>query len=447
VLALAKGLVWSVVLPPWYGPDEPSHYVYVQELVEDHWLARGYDSNAGKYYPPEIGCSWGNLGLGTISGPFHAEPPFDAPWLKCTSSQPGDRHATSPINAAGYTPVYYAAAVPFYLLAQPMSVETRVAAVRLWSVLLGVLAAAFAYLAARWALPESTFLSTAVAVLFTLQPMNSQQTAIVNNDALLIAVAAAFWWRFYRSLRHGLTLREALVLGGLVGLAYLVKPQGIFLAATLPVAYLVSRETQSIRKEMRRVAKLSAAAAVPIVTALMIGMLFSALAGNTSPLPSSDGIHGIQQYLSIYTDRHFEREYFLFISGFWGFFGWFQVALPNFVFVIITVVVGAGFIGALRLALKAHPLRPVLVASMLAVVVPVALIMVLELYAFRVSGALVLQGRSFLMLLVPLIVVLIRGWQQLLPPGPRPALAAAIVLAATLLNVVSLAVIIDAFYG
>ena len=32
-LAVAKGLVWSAVLPPWYGPDEASHYAYVQELV------------------------------------------------------------------------------------------------------------------------------------------------------------------------------------------------------------------------------------------------------------------------------------------------------------------------------------------------------------------------------------------------------------------------------
>ena len=56
-LALAKGLVWAAILPPWLGPDEPAHYSYVQVMVEDHWLARGPDPSGGKYYAQEIDCS------------------------------------------------------------------------------------------------------------------------------------------------------------------------------------------------------------------------------------------------------------------------------------------------------------------------------------------------------------------------------------------------------
>jgi len=448
VLAIAKGLVWSVVIPPWYGPDEASHYAYVQELVEDHWLARGYDPNAGIYYPREITCSESNLGIGG-SGAFRAEPPFGAPWVTCSASSPGDRHASKPNNAAGYAPVYYAPAVPFYLAAQQLGVEARLAAVRLWSVLLGVIAAAFAYFAFRWAFPESSLLATAATVLFVLQPMNSQQTAIVNNDALLIAVAAAFWWRFYRSLRFGLSLREVAVLGSLAGLGYLTKPQGIFLAATLPILYLATRQPQPMRSELPRIARLAAAAAAPIIAGVVITAVFATLAGNGSALPaSSAGAHGLQQYLSSYGSGNFERAYWLFITSFWGYFGWFQVDLPSYVFVVITLILAAGFIGALLLILRPSPLRPFLVASMLAVVVPGALIMLLELYAFRQSGLLVLQGRSFLMLLIPLSVVLIRGWQRIIHTRSAPSrLAAAIVLAATLLNVTSVAVMLEAFYG
>jgi 4-amino-4-deoxy-L-arabinose transferase-like glycosyltransferase len=449
-LALVKGLVWSVVIPPWYGPDEASHYAYVQGLVEDHRLARGSsDTNPGVYYPREIVCSERNLGMSSVSGFFDAEPPFGAPGVICTALSPSDRHAVNSSNTAGpYSPIYYATAVPFYLLAQPLSVETRLAAVRLWSVLLGVLAAAFAYLAARRAFPDSPSLSTAAAVLFVLQPMNSQQTAIVNNDALLIALAAAFWWRFYRSLRNSFSTREAFVMGALIGLAYLAKPQGIVLAATLPLVYLAAREKLPLRKEANRVAKLVAAGAAPVIAAVAIGSLFSTLAGNTSPLSASAaGAHGIQQYLSTYTDGHFERVYFLFVSSFWGYFGWFQIDLPSYVYVLIALTVVAGFIGALRLVISASAQRPTVVVSMLAVVVPGALIMLLELYAFRLNGALVLQGRSFLILLFPLIVVLIRGWQRLLPRGATSRLAAAIVLAAILLNIAGLAVMINSFYG
>ncbi len=448
-LALVKGLVWSVVLPAWYGPDEASHYAYVQEMVEDHWLPRGYDPNAGRYYPREIVCSEINLGIGSASQAFNAEPPFGAPWVTCTASAPADRHATSPsVVAGGYSPIYYAAAIPLYLIAQPLSVESRLAAVRLWSVLLGVLAAAFAYLAARWAFPDSPALGVAAAVLFVLQPMNSQQTAIVNNDALLIALAAAFWWRFYRALRHSLSRRDAFLLGGLTGLAYLAKPQGIFLAAAIPIAYLISRDGGPVRSEMGRIAKLIAISAAPVIAAVVIGALLSALAGNTSPLPAATaGDHGVTQYLAAYTSGHFERAYFLFITSFWGYFGWFQVALPSYVFVITTAVVGAGFIGALSIALTSNPQRRIVIGSLLAVVIPTALVMLLELYSYRVSGVLVLQGRSFLMLLIPLIVVLIRGWERLLPRGAKPGFAAAAALVAILLNVLSLAVMVNAFYG
>jgi N-acetylglucosaminyl-diphospho-decaprenol L-rhamnosyltransferase len=448
LLALVKGLVWSVVLPPWYGPDEASHYAYVQELVEDHWLPRGSDPNAGMYYPREILCSEINLGIGTASDVFSAEPPFGAPWTSCTASSPADRHATNPSNAAGYSPVYYAAAIPMYLLVQPLRVESRLAAVRLWSVILGVLAAAFAYLAARWALPHSSSLSAAAAVLFVLQPMNSQQTASVNNDALLIAVAAAFWWRFYRSLRNGFSTREALVMGSLIGLAYLAKPQGIFLAATMPIVYLISHEPGRLRTDMNRVAKLIAVSASPVIAGVAIGALFSTLAGNSSPLtPAPGGYHGVTQYLAAYADGHFERVYLLFNTSFWGFFGWFQVDLPSYVYVLIALTVVAGVIGALTITFTPSSPRRVVIASLLAVMIPIALFMLLELYSYRVTHVLVLQGRAFLMLLFPLSIVLILGWRRLLPRVASSWLSAAIVLAATLLNLASLAVMIEAFYG
>jgi hypothetical protein len=51
------------------------------------------------------------------------------------------------------------------------------------------------------------------------------------------------------------------------------------------------------------------------------------------------------------------------------------------------------------------------------------------------------------MLLFPLIVVLFRGWERLIPRPARSTLPAAIILAAILLNLVSLAVMVDAFYG
>jgi hypothetical protein len=89
----------------------------------------------------------------------------------------------------------------------------------------------------------------------------------------------------------------------------------------------------------------------------------------------------------------------------------------------------------------------VLVAAMLAYLVPAALIQLLEAYTFHSNGQLILQGRSFLMVLFPLIVLLLRGWQQLLPAGASGLLAPAVVLAGVGLNLVSVLAMVDGFYG
>jgi predicted membrane protein DUF2142 len=449
LLALAKGLLWATVIPSWYGPDEASHYSYVQVMVEDHWLARVPNhSDLRLDYPPEILCSQGNLGIG-VSGEPGAEPPFGAPWVYCTISSQAARHASSPDNGAAlYTPLYYVGAIPLYLLAQAQSVEVRLAAVRLWSVLLGVLAAMFAYFAMRQAFPDSMALALAAAVLFILQPMNSQETAVANNDALLIAIAAAFWWRFYHSLRFGVSMSEALILGTLVAFAYVAKAHGILLATTLPILFLLVVKRQTLRAKIGRVATLTAASAGPVIISIALGGLLSTLAGNKLFVPpAAPGLHGLSQYLLIYGNNHFERLYWLWVTTFWGYFGWFQVDLPSYVYLLIVFVMAVGILGALSLLLSRAGVRLVLVASILGLLVPAVLIQSLEVYIFRSNGDLILQGRSFLMLLIPLIVVLMRGWQRLLPRGADWSLGAATVLIALTLNLTSLLIMLEAFYG
>ena len=330
----------------------------------------------------------------------------------------------------------------------PFAVETRLDAVRLWSVLLGVLATIFAFHGAQRAFAGQPRLALATAVLFALQPMNSQQTAIVNNDALLIAVSAAFWWRFFRDLTAGVTLGEGALLGSLIGLAYLAKPQGVFLAAALPIVYFIGLKRVRWRGEVIRAARLAAAAAIPVLVAIGLAQLLSVQAGNSARIGGAvAGPHGLSQYLFFYYQHHFERAYLVWLTSFWGYFGWFQVDLPSVVYVVITIAVGLGVVGGVWLAAKSPSRRPLLIAAMLAFLIPAALIQLLEAYTFRLTGQLILQGRSFLLLMVPLLVVLVWGWQQLIrDPGGRIT-AAAVILGSAALNVLSLLVMVDGFYG
>ncbi len=146
----------------------------------------------GRDVPADIQCSEHNMGF-RLNGPFFAEPPFGPDPARCNQPDtPASQRPEVPTSSsAGYSPLYYAAGVPFYDLVKNAPVETRLQAVRLLSVLLGVAAAGFAYLAGFWAFDRRRMLAAATAAVATLQPMASQQFAIVNNDALLIAAGAA----------------------------------------------------------------------------------------------------------------------------------------------------------------------------------------------------------------------------------------------------------------
>jgi predicted membrane protein DUF2142 len=433
------------MLPPWYGPDEASHYAYVQEMVEDHWLARDHDPNAAIHYPKEILCSESNLDVGVL-GAFHAEPPYGMPWVSCSATSPADRHATSPTNAAGgYSPVYYAAAIPYYLVVWPLNVDARLQAVRLWSVTLGAIAAVMTYLAATWAFAGDRRLSVAAAVFFTLQPMLSQQTAVVNNDALLIAVAATFWWRYFRALRSGITTSEAAVIGALVGLAYLAKQQGVLLAAALPFLYVFAPERPKFK--LVPALRIAAAAAAPALAAAMVGELFTLAAKTSQAIETVPGTHSLRDYIWIYTVPRFEHIYFLYVTSFWGFFGWLQVALPNLAYVLIALAVVAGLIGVLLLLWRDRMSRRVVGATLLSVAICAGLLQLVEMYVYLRSGQVILQGRSFLMFLTPAVILLIWGWIRLVPRPATWLVAPAAVIAAAALNLLSLFVMGEAFFG
>jgi len=57
-LALAKGLLWTLALPPWYGPDETSHFDYVQSLAVEHRVP-GFAAARGdnRDVPDDVSCA------------------------------------------------------------------------------------------------------------------------------------------------------------------------------------------------------------------------------------------------------------------------------------------------------------------------------------------------------------------------------------------------------
>lgn len=446
-LALVKGLLWATLLPPWYGPDEPAHYVYVETLAEGRLPAYAPSARSdGADIPPDVACSEQNLGWHP-DGPL-MEKPFLAGQNPAPCAQggaPAARRPAVPSNpAAGYTPLYYAVAIPFLAAAGHAPVETRLFSVRLLSVLLGALATLFVYLGGFWALDGRRRLAVAAAGVYALQPMLSQQYAIVSNDAFLDFLGAAFAWRLARALRIQPDLREVALLAALAGIAYLAKPQGILLALLLPLPALAA--IRAGRLGWRALAGQTMVAGGVLATVALAGLVFN-LASQGSLVPQGGtptARDSFRHYLDLNLGGYATHLWWLWVATVWGDFGWLTVALPRHLYEGIAGVLVMALAGAAWAALRGRPEPALALAAMLLVLLP---LQAWEALFFRQHGQLVLQGRNLLFAFPAAAIFVAGGLAALLPRGCERFLSAALGLAAAALNGFAVLVLLEAFYG
>jgi hypothetical protein len=452
LLAVVKGLLWTQLLPVWYGPDELAHFNYVQVLA-----LTGRSPTPGNPridrgdLPQEVICSTTRLGF-LSNGQFYARPPFVPKVVPCQTSPPGaGRLPTYSSNPAGdYLPVYYALAVPFWYAAAAQPVEVRVEAVRLLSVVMGAIAALASYLASYWAFGGDRRLAAAASVVFILQPMLSQQTAMVNNDVLLIGIAAVFFWRLMRAVAQEPTARELALSCGLAGLAFTAKPQGALLALAVPLALLPHIFSHPRRLGLSSAfGRLATGAGIAAVVAAA-GLEAQHMLHGTPVIAQPVAVvahHSYHDYLRLLHDNSYHYVYFLLVQSFWGNFAYLSIPLPPTAYQVIVGVCALAAIGVgLGLARGILPIGPFIV-TVTSVTLISAGLFVIEGAVFKRTGITVLQGRSFLLLLVPLAILLAGGLSAVAPRRLRTLVPVAVCVAAIGLQIVSWAAMLEALYA
>lgn len=237
-LALVRGLLWSVLIPPLEGPDETAHVSYAQFLAEDRAIPRRGEDRAGLFgYSDQLvllSRAMYEDSAAPTDRPEYREQSFADLRRELGQTSP---HAGGNEPAAGYSPTYYAAPALGYLLT-PGTLLEKIYGMRLASVLLGIAATWFVFLALRQMLPDHPTAAALVTAAAVLQPMVSQQFAIVTNDALLITAGAAGLSLGVRLALRPPSWRYMLAGGAVVGLGLLAKPLGAALAAPIAVGWL-----------------------------------------------------------------------------------------------------------------------------------------------------------------------------------------------------------------
>lgn len=226
LLALAHGLVYTFLLPPWQHYDEPKHFEYT-------WLA----ANLGRLPAPNDGDQRLNRRVlaSMIANGFYDR----------QSAVPVLGAEDQPVEIPGYSqlddpPLYYLlASLPLRLMRQA-SVENQLYASRLVSLLLYLATVLCGWGAAREITAPRSPLRWMTPLTLAMLPAFTDLMTSVNNDVGAVAAFSFFLWGSVRLMRRGFSLGGLAWVGIAAALCYLAKNTAWMALLLLPIVMVFS---------------------------------------------------------------------------------------------------------------------------------------------------------------------------------------------------------------
>ena len=335
VLYLGAAALYAVNTPPWQAPDEPAHYNYVRQIVEEDCC------------PVNAAGDWDSAHLETLKSEGFPEG-ADLSAIQYEDHQP---------------PLYYLLAAPVY-----RATGGSLVALRLLSVVFGLGVVLAAYYTVLRLLPERPVLALGAALVAAFVPQHVAIMASVNNDSLaemlmgiIFVVAITYLRNPSKRNKDGTVtpfdvshLPHAAALGGLVGAAYLTK-MTIYLPATLVVAAAILLRWLVEKAPLRWLvleglwAALMAAGLGSIWWARNVILYgWPDLFGQIAHLSVVQGQLRTADYIaSVGTSAYVQSALKTTYQSFWGQFGWMGVPMPPREYIAIgafLLIALAGFV-------------------------------------------------------------------------------------------------------
>jgi hypothetical protein len=223
-VALANGLAWSLIIPPFEVPDENAHYAYVQQLAERGTVPRAVFPEG--LLSPAADATLGSVLFYQMVGESQNPQPMSEVQQQDIEHIEHERLSTrgdgDALSATNNPPLYYALEVIPYKLAGG-SVLDRLAAMRVLSALMGAVTVLLIYLFLSELLPGRRWAWSAGALICAFEPLFGFMSGGVNNDNLLYLTATGVLWALARTFRRGLTPANGALIGGFLGAGIVTK--------------------------------------------------------------------------------------------------------------------------------------------------------------------------------------------------------------------------------
>jgi hypothetical protein len=354
-IAFVNGVAWSLLVLPWQGPDEVSHFAYVQHIAAAGNI-HPRSGPIGRTYSTEHQYAMESSQTNTVRSNPVAKPPWEQEARRQWKQRDEQLHSSAADGGAatGYTPEYYAIGTIGYFAFDWSDVFNRQFGVRLISALLGAVTAILVWLFARELFRREDWLPNTAALSVVLLPQFGFMSGVVNNDSLAIAMGSILLYLLARGLRRGLTPKLAVLIGVVLALAYLAKPS---LSAFGPaVAGVLLWPLVRDREPRRLLLPLAGLAGFAAVALLWTGV--AAIADRTVSTVSTANtrafsIHDFGSYLYHFylpslpgqTDKWFgslSPIYTVWMHGFFAVFGSTDTFFPERVYKVLTgICIGA----------------------------------------------------------------------------------------------------------
>lgn len=261
-LHLSLLVLYTLLYPPYLGPDEPQHVDMVVALRSgDGW--------------PDPGERTLSLGVYRTSDPIYPQGDVEALPRPYRPDQFSPRGLRPSLEEAGgnapsvgalpnqlvqHPPLYYAmGALVLELAPGELPYDRSLALLRLLSVVLVAPLPLLCWAATRLVVPGAAVAAAAVPLAV---PGLTRIGAMAGNDSLIVLAGAAATVALLRVGRGDLSLRTAAATGGLVTLALLAKGFGLVFVPLLALAYGVAAIRGAGRAVLRPLLVAGAVAAV-----------------------------------------------------------------------------------------------------------------------------------------------------------------------------------------
>jgi hypothetical protein len=300
VVCVVEALTWTIVLPPLQGPDEVSHFAYVQRTVEAReipWKMSGDPTDGRPPYSTELGEAESYTGLSPLYGNPSARPPGTAleerTWAQRQAQFDRDDRANGGFTSAlKNPPAYYLYEAVPYFATSPLGIFDQVFVLRMANIPFLLIIVVCVWLIAGELLGRRRWLQTLAAGSVALQPQLTQLTAVVNPDVFLSAVWSVALYLMIVILRRGLTPKRA---AGLVALCVLSGfTHGRGLALAVPALLTIALALWKARRPGEMPSKRTALSLTGIGAAASVAaFVYIALAGALT----TTGLRQLASYL------------------------------------------------------------------------------------------------------------------------------------------------------